>query len=168
MSSMTGSTTRRQVLVSIAQLALAATLASCSRSASQPAATAGNTDLELLASVVFDVLPFPELPAELYVRTAQQILELRLESVVAGLKTLRAAAHGTPWKDVAEDERVAILTSLQGTPFFGVLRSNTLQVLLRDPATFPIVGYGGSSMQYGGYLARGFDDIDWLPAPTAR
>jgi hypothetical protein len=28
---------------------------------------------------------------------------------------------------------------------------------------WPLFGYEGSSLEYGGYLERGFDDIGWLP-----
>ena len=162
------STTRRKVLITISQLATAATLLSCTRSADQAAETPGNPNLELLAGVAYDILPYAELPSALYVKAAQQILDVKDNNVVAGLEKLRAASHNAAWNSVAEAERVAILSSLQDSPFFRVIRSNTLQVLLRDPATFAIVGYGGSSIQYGGYLGRGFDDINWLPASTNK
>jgi hypothetical protein len=155
-------TTRRKVLIAISQLAAAASLAACSRSPDQ-ASNATSADLDLLASVAYDILPYTELPAESYVMAAQQILDLNDETVTAGLATLRDASHNTPWKDVAESERIAILVSLQDSAFFGLVRATSLQVLLRDPATFAIVGYGGSTTQYGGYINRGFDDISWLP-----
>ncbi len=156
--------TRRQVLTTISQLAAAAALASCTRSADKTAVAAGGADLELLASVAYDILPYTELPPELYVKAAQQILDLKDSTVPDGLKKLRAASHGTAWKDVAGTERIAILTSLQDSPFFAVVRATTLQVLLREPATFAVVGYGGSTIRYGGYINRGFNDISWLPA----
>ena len=172
------STTRRKVLIVFSHLAAASTLVSCSRSsdhraATQPAATpaaatSGDTDLQLLASVAYDILPYAELPPELYGKAAQQILDLKDDHVVAGLDTLRAASHNMKWKDVPEGERVAILTAVHDSAFFGVIRGKTLQVLLRDPATFAIVGYGGPSIQYGGYLGRGFNDINWLPASTQK
>ena len=165
--------TRRKVLITISQLATAATLVSCTRSAdqtaaTQAAATAGNLNLELLASVAYDILPYAELPPALYVKAAQQILDLKDKNVVVGLEKLHAASHNAAWKNVPETERVAILSSLQDSPFFGVVRGKTLQVLLRDPATFAVVGYGGPSIQYGGYLFRGFDDINWLPASSKK
>jgi hypothetical protein len=162
------STTRRKVLITISQLATAATLASCTRSADQAAATAGNTDLDLLASIAYDILPYAELSPGLYVSAAQQILDLKDNSVAAGLEKLRDASHNAAWKDVPEAERVAILSSLQHSPFFGVVRAKTLQVLLREPATFAIVGYGGSSIQYGGYINFGFNDISWLPGSQRK
>jgi hypothetical protein len=154
-------TSRRQVLINISQIAMAATLASCSKSTEQ---TASNTDLELLASVTYDILPFAELPATLYVQAAQKILDLNNTDVTEGIKKLREVSQGKPWKDVAEADRVAALTALRSSPFFAVIRSNTLQVILRNPATFDIVGYGGSAIEKGGYISRGFGDINWLPA----
>jgi hypothetical protein len=162
------STTRRKVLIAISQLATAATLASCTRSAGYAAAAEGESDLELLASVAYDILPYAELPPKLYVAAAQQILGSKDDTVLVGLAKLRAASHDTAWKDIPEVERVAILSSQQGSPFFGVVRASTVRVLLRDPAMFAIVGYGGSSMQYGGYIGRGFDDINWLPASPGK
>lgn len=162
------STTRREFLIAISQLATVATLVSCTRSEDQTAVATSNPNLELLASVVYDILPYAELPPELYVTAAQKILDLKDNNIVAGLEKLRVASNNAAWIDVPEAERLAILSSLQDSPFFGVLRANTLQVLLRDPATFAIVGYGGSSIQYGGYINHGFNDINWLPASTNK
>jgi hypothetical protein len=155
--------TRRQIVIAISHLAAAATLAACSRS-TESASTAASSELELLASVAYDILPYPELPAASYVKAAQQILDLHDDSVSAGILKLRDATHNKPWKDVAEPERVAILASLQDSAFFSLVRATSLQVLLRDPATFAVIGYGGSTRQFGGYINRGFDDISWLPA----
>jgi hypothetical protein len=35
--------------------------------------------------------------------------------------------------------------------------------LYSNPQVWPLFGYQGSSLEYGGYLERGFDDIAWLP-----
>ena len=32
-------------------------------------------------------------------------------------------------------------------------------------ALWPKFGYEGSSFEHGGYLHRGFNDLDWLPDP---
>jgi hypothetical protein len=31
------------------------------------------------------------------------------------------------------------------------------------PAVWQAIGYPGSSLEFGGYRNRGYDDIDWLP-----
>jgi hypothetical protein len=35
--------------------------------------------------------------------------------------------------------------------------------LYRNKQVWPKLGYEGPSFPFGGYLERGFDDIDWLP-----
>ena len=36
-----------------------------------------------------------------------------------------------------------------------------------DQRTWELVGYAGPSFDKGGYLHRGFNDLDWLPDPEA-
>ena len=43
------------------------------------------------------------------------------------------------------------------------MRSTTIEHLYRNREVWQLVGYEGSSVEYGGYIDRGFDDIDWLP-----
>lgn len=164
--------TRRETLLAISQLALASTLAACgdgSPPTAAPAATqqatqaAPESDLELLAAAAYDLFPFATLTPALYVQVGERLLQADNPSVAAGLQQLRAAAAGTSWRDLDEAQRVATLTALQATPFFAALRASTIEVLYRAPETFALVGYGGSAIEYGGYLHRGFDEIDWLP-----
>jgi hypothetical protein len=158
---------RRQVLLAISQLVLAGSLAACSPGAEQQAApvAAADTDPELLASVAYDLFPYPAVNAGIYVRIAERLLQAGNPVITNGLGQLRAAVGGMPWKDVAEEQRVAILAQLEGTPFFAAVRATSLEVLYRSPEVFAMVGYGGSAIEQGGYINRGFDDIDWLPAP---
>ena len=37
--------------------------------------------------------------------------------------------------------------------------------LYDDHEVWDLLGYEGSSFDKGGYLHRGFDDLDWLPRP---
>jgi hypothetical protein len=80
------------------------------------------------------------------------------------LVQLRAAAGETPWLELEESSRLAALTALQATPFFAAARATALEVLFRAPETFALLGYGGSAIEQGGYIERGFADISWLPA----
>jgi hypothetical protein len=34
--------------------------------------------------------------------------------------------------------------------------------LFNNPVVWAHIGYGGSSLQFGGYVNRGLNDIDWL------
>jgi hypothetical protein len=37
--------------------------------------------------------------------------------------------------------------------------------LYNDHEVWELLGYEGPSFDQGGYLNRGFDDLDWLPDP---
>jgi len=61
-----------------------------------------------------------------------------------------------------EDDRVALLRGMEATPFFNLVRSDLVVSLYNQPDIWHRFGYEGSSYEHGGYLHRGFDDIDWL------
>lgn len=63
-----------------------------------------------------------------------------------------------------EEERVAVLKSIEGTPFFKAMRSGMITALYNQNDLWAKFGYEGSSAEQGGYLHRGFGDLDWLPA----
>jgi hypothetical protein len=61
-----------------------------------------------------------------------------------------------------EAERVALLRKIESKPFFEAVRSDLVVGLYNQPSVWPIFGYEGESYSNGGYIRRGFDDIDWL------
>ncbi len=67
---------------------------------------------------------------------------------------------GVAW----EADRVKLLEGIQHTPFFKKARSDLVVSLYNQPEIWPKFGYEGSSADKGGYIHRGFNDIDWLPA----
>jgi len=158
--------TRRDALLVISQLALATSLASCSKTPQTPPQQ-GETDLQLLASLAYDLFPFATLAPALYVQVGERLLQAGSPVIAQGLATLRSVSGDSPWQELDEAVRVRVLEGLQDTPFFATLRAGTIEVLYRSPEVFALVGYGGSAIEYGGYLNRGFADIDWLqPAPA--
>jgi hypothetical protein len=71
--------------------------------------------------------------------------------------------------DLPEREQVAALTRLQETPFFQTVAAEVVVNLYSQHDVWPHFGYEGPSNDKGGYLHRGFDDIDWLDdAPDRR
>ena len=82
--------------------------------------------------------------------------------MVAGIAALNASDKG-PWLQLPPQERAEIVRGLEGTPFFGFLRWTASEIVMRDPVLWETLGYQGSAIEHGGYLHRGFDDIDWLP-----
>ena len=68
-----------------------------------------------------------------------------------------------------EDEKLAALNRLQETPFFQAVAAEVVVNLYSQSDVWPYFGYEGPSNDKGGYLHRGFDDIDWLDeAPDRR
>ena len=63
-----------------------------------------------------------------------------------------------------ENDRVALLRGIEPTKFFRTIRADLVVSLYNQPEIWPKFGYEGSSAEYGGYLHRGFNDLDWLPS----
>ena len=61
-----------------------------------------------------------------------------------------------------EADRVALLQAIEQTKFFRTIRGDLVVSLYNQPEIWPKFGYEGSSAEYGGYINRGFNDIDWL------
>ena len=61
-----------------------------------------------------------------------------------------------------EAERVALLEQIQSGAFFQKVRGGLVTGLYNQKEVWPVFGYEGESYSEGGYVNRGFDDIDWL------
>lgn len=61
-----------------------------------------------------------------------------------------------------EAERVKVLQQVEDTPFFQAVRGGLVVGLYNQKEIWPIFGYEGESYSKGGYIDRGFDDIEWL------
>jgi len=64
---------------------------------------------------------------------------------------------------VADLERY--LRSIQTQAFFVHVYRTTLPVFFGNHSVWERIGYEGESFSKGGYLQRGFNDLDWLPEP---
>ena len=64
-----------------------------------------------------------------------------------------------PW----EADRIVLLQGIEQSDFFKKIRSDLVVSLYNQQELWPKFGYEGSSAEYGGYIKRGFSDIDWLP-----
>ena len=61
-----------------------------------------------------------------------------------------------------EKQRVSVLQKIEHTSFFQNMRGGLVTGLYNQKAVWGIFGYEGESYSKGGYLYRGFDDINWL------
>ena len=85
----------------------------------------------------------------------------QLKSGVANLDKL---AQGN-WNDLSVDKRDLILKKVESTAFFQQVRSKCVTGIYNNKDLWDHFGYEGSSAEHGGYINRGFDDLDWLPNP---
>ncbi|MAN55931.1 MAG: Twin-arginine translocation pathway signal [Paracoccus sp. (in: a-proteobacteria)] len=88
------------------------------------------------------------------------------QMVAEGVAALDAAAKEAGFDDYLsagwEADRVTILKTIEDTPFFQTVRGGLVTGLYNQKEIWPIFGYEGESYSQGGYINRGFDDIDWL------
>jgi hypothetical protein len=66
------------------------------------------------------------------------------------------------WSALSPEARLRALKSAEETPFFQRLRSDFILYFYSNPAIWPLFGYEGPSNDKGGYLHRGFNDVDWI------
>ncbi len=69
------------------------------------------------------------------------------------------------WVDSDPNEQLASLTKIEDTDFFSKLKSTTINSLYNDEKVWKVFGYEGEAFSQGGYLHRGFNDLNWLPEP---
>ncbi len=89
-----------------------------------------------------------------------ETLKKLIEDGVADLNKRAGAGGylGLGW----EEERVAILREIEKSPFFQKVRSGLVTGLYNQKDIWPLFGYEGEAYSKGGYIQRGFDDIEWL------
>ena len=85
-----------------------------------------------------------------------------MSMVAAGVDRLNGA-FDKPFAEMPEYARVNLLKTMEKSDFFQLAYGETLNNLYGNRDIWKMFGYEGSSKEHGGYLHRGFDDIDWLP-----
>ncbi len=123
-----------------------------------------------LVRVIKVAFPHRGIPDGPYERTAEHIIETAATSLFQtaqlgqGLVSLDALRE-RPFADLDADEALAVLKQVQDTAFFQLVRSTTVVFMYSDRDVWEVLGYEGESSDKGGYVDRGFDDLNWLPDP---
>ena len=124
----------------------------------------------VLIRVIRVAFPHARIPDGPYERTADIILKEAQAStwfrvaLTQGLNSLDGLAGGD-FCGLDDDDAYRVLKGIEGTDFFGFVRRTTVLNLYDDQEVWAVLGYEGPSFDKGGYLHRGFDDLDWLPEP---
>ena len=93
----------------------------------------------------------------------QATIEPALRKLVADGVARLDSTRGIAFVQLSNGARNAVLKSMDGSEFFTTMRTATINNLYTNPLVYRYFGFEGSSVEYGGYIHRGFDDIGWLP-----
>lgn len=139
----------------------------------QSATTLKPHTMATLARMARDIYPHDRLADVYYIKAVggydglaakDPKLARMIEDGVAALDAAAQARHHTSYLLVAwETDRVALLSAQQGGPLFKKLHGDLLVSLYNNQEVWPKFGYEGASADKGGYINRGFNDINWLP-----
>lgn len=120
-----------------------------------------------LVQMARDIYPHDQVGDEYYVVAVKGYDSAeQADEITAGIDKLNAAARslkGADYLDLGwERDRVDVLRSIEDDPFFQKIRGGLVTGLYNQKAVWPIFGYEGESYSKGGYIERGFNDINWL------
>lgn len=129
--------------------------------------------MKTLVKVARDIYPHDFLGDSYYIRAVKPwggkaAKDAAIKTVLTdGVRRLDQDAqrrHNVVYVEVLwEADRVILLQGIEQTDFFKKIRSDLVVSLYNQEELWPKFGYEGSSAEHGGYIKRGFSDIDWLP-----
>jgi hypothetical protein len=156
----------------VSMVSAGALLASPGAAMAQQFEVLGSDTGAVLLRMARDIFPHDKLADKYYQHAilpydAQAAKDPALKALLADgaaqLNRRARQAHGKDYTAVAEEtDRVALLKEIEATPFFLKIHGGLVTGLYDNKAVFPLFGYEGSSWEKGGYVNRGFDDIDWI------
>jgi hypothetical protein len=119
-----------------------------------------------------DLFPHDRLPDSAYEKATAPLFDEAartpstrelLADGIGQLNLSTTASSGKPYADVADESvRVAAIKQIEGGTFFAKVYGDTITPLYNQPDMWAKFGYQGPSSALGGYLHRGFNDLDWL------
>ena len=84
------------------------------------------------------------------------------DTLTMAVTELNTAQDGD-WVNASAGEQIAAMQAVENEAFFGAILGSVRVRFYNHPKVWEHIGYPGSSVEHGGYVDRGFDDIDWLP-----
>ena len=117
--------------------------------------------------------PHQTLPDAVYALLAKD-LDAKATGDAGAAKLMREGAAwldksaGGSFEKASAREQEDIVRGMEGTAFFAAVRGQCVTSLYDNDMTYAVLGYPGSSWEKGGYITRGFQDLQWLPAPSTQ
>jgi hypothetical protein len=116
-----------------------------------------------LLSVARTIAPHDTLEDAAYAIVVKAIDAAAADERVRATLKAGLAQLGEDFAARAEPARVEALRAVEHSEFFGFVRAKTLGTLYASPIAYAHFGYEGEAFSKGGYLTRGFDELNWLP-----
>jgi hypothetical protein len=123
-----------------------------------------------VAALARTLYPHVALPDSVYARVPAKIDEAAREDAAQARTVNNGVAdldgRGIqPFVERSAEQQLADAKAIEGSDFFELVRSTAVVEIYSDPQTWKLLGYEGPSFAQGGYINRGFNDLDWLPDP---
>ena len=125
-------------------------------------------EIMTLKLMAYQLFPHDGLSADVYQELATNLAERAkkdqtiLVLIRSGIQSLDTTSNSL-WVNLSQEQQLDQLIRIVDTEFFKYMRHATIEYLYRDPRVWRKLSYAGSSIEFGGYINRGFNDIDWLP-----
>jgi hypothetical protein len=125
------------------------------------------SSMATLIQMARDIYPHDHVGDEFYAKAMKGYDTAEAKSAIeAGVTALDAAAigrgHGSYVAAGWEKDRIEILRDIERSPFFQQIRGGLITGLYNQQEVWPLFGYEGESFSKGGYINRGFNDINWV------
>jgi hypothetical protein len=127
-------------------------------------------ELRTLTAMIRRMFPHEGFPEGPYARCAAAIHEAAADDprtkaqLAQGLAELAARGFGDLDAAAATEQ----LKAMSNSSFFAFVRGNVVTTLYNDHEVWQLLGYEVDSFEKGGWIDRGFDDLDWLPDPRVE
>ena len=123
-------------------------------------------DKKLLVKMIREVYPHDRFPDGPYERTADDVINKgntddKKVMFSKGIEDLKKAKY----VNLNFEKATKHLKKIEKTDFFQHVRGTSTVTLYNDKEVWKLLGYEGYSFDKGGYINRGFNDLDWLPNP---
>ena len=112
-------------------------------------------------SIYRTMFPHEDVSDEAYAHVMRKLDERAAQDQALAV-LLSDGVDALNWSTVSEDAKTEALRRSEATPFFKTLRAEFITWFYSNPRVWSRFGYEGPSNDKGGYLHRGFNDIDWI------
>ncbi len=125
--------------------------------------TISAADAETLVAAIQTLYPHDKLPVTIYRRVVLHFDRLSAGQILSGFCKAASESWPIPFPALAETYRIEALKRIEALPEFTFVQRMAVRYLYDDIEVWAAFGYQGASVHLGGYIKRGFDDLNWLP-----